>query len=192
MPSLGAPIRTARALTAALMASMLLAVGCGPSKKTAEPVDPLMGRSIADLALKTVDGQDVRVRDMIGGKVAIVDYWATWCAPCLAAMPHLDDLNKRYKDRGFTVLGVMIDGNASRIGPNFIRKRNLSYPNLLDDDAAQSEKVIGTVTGIPLLLLVDRDGKVRQVFGGGEDPAEIERAVERAIAQTPTQGAPAA
>ncbi len=174
-PAAGIPL-------AALLVATFLAASCGPPRQGAQQSDPLKGRFIGDLALKSVDGRDVRLKDVIGGKVALVDYWATWCAPCLAAMPHLDELNKRFKDRGFTVLGVMIDANAARIGPDFIRKRNLSYPNLLDDDAVQSEKVIGTVTGIPMLLLVNREGKVLEVFGGGLDETEIDQAVERAVA----------
>src|SRR5207247_1009810 len=118
-------------------AAVALAVAaCGPATMGAGPAPaaagaPAAGRSGArapDFQLDALDGSTVRLGDHLGREVVLLDFWATFCEPCLAAMPHLDALYRRQKARGFLVLGVSIDGpetlaqvraTASRLGVTF-------------------------------------------------------------------------
>ena len=102
----------------------LAVVGCSPPGPSAPELQK--GQQLADATLTSLDGGSVQFHQLTSGKVALVDVWATWCAPCIASMPHLQALHNRFKDDGFTVVGVMIDTNATKIGPDFMKKKRLS------------------------------------------------------------------
>ncbi len=167
-------------LALAVLASLLAVAGCR-SQRGAEcaPKDLVKrGDVVGELTVTALDGAATPMRALIGGKVALIDVWATWCQPCKLAMPHLQALHNRYKDQGFTVVGVMTDANATRIGAKYMHDNPVTYPVVLDDDGASFDCAWGTVTGIPLLLLVDRDGKVLEVFQGTGDIGTLQRRVE--------------
>jgi len=101
--------------------------------------------------------------------VVMVNFWATWCGPCRQEMPHLNRLYGKYRDAGFTLLGVNIDedqgkaiGLASRLG--------LGFPVLLDTDKRVSR--LYDLSTMPSTVLIDRDGRVRFVHLGYRDGDE--------------------
>ncbi|MBP7146768.1 MAG: TlpA family protein disulfide reductase [Acidobacteria bacterium] len=155
----------------ALGAALIAAGACrGAGGVCANPPELLeRGESAPDLLLHDARGQEVNLRELIDGKVAIVDVWATWCAPCLAAMPHLQAFHNKFRDRGFTVVGVMIDDNATRIGREYLAKRPVSYPILIDDGGARFSCAWGEVAFIPTMVVVGRDGKVLEVVRSAGD-----------------------
>jgi thiol-disulfide isomerase/thioredoxin len=92
------------------------------------------------------------------GKVVLVNYWATWCAPCRKEMPKLDAFYKRYHDRGLEIIGISMDfdrdlDKARRVA------RGVSYPMALAKSV--SDDGFGTPKAVPITWIVDRDGKVR-------------------------------
>ena len=97
------------------------------------------------------------------GQVVYVDFWASWCAPCLRSMPALRTLYGKYRERGFVVVGVnkdMAAGDAER----FLRRFPVSFPLVLDaDDAVAKAFVVKTM---PSGYLIDRSGVVRHVHRG--------------------------
>jgi len=121
-----------------------------------------------DFTLRSADGPNVRLQEQ-RGRVVMVNFWATWCGPCRQEMPHLNRLYGKYRDAGFTLLGVNIDddqakavGLASRLG--------LQFPVLLDTDKKVSR--LYDLSTMPSTVLIDRDGRVRHVHLGYRDGDE--------------------
>ncbi len=173
-------VSIARGTLALALSCALLAGGCGPVS-TGKTQAALSGQEIKDMTFTGLDGKPVQFRPLIAGKVALVDLWATWCGPCLAAVPDLQAIHNQFRDRGFTVVGVMIDQNATRIGPDFIREKlKVSYPVVMDDDGEAIGKQV-MIQGIPLLLLIDKDGKVIKSFRGLTNKEILTNAIESAL-----------
>jgi thiol-disulfide isomerase/thioredoxin len=158
---------------------LFLAAGCGGRRAADCPERELVKRGdvVSDMTVVGLDGKATPMKSLIGGKVALIDVWATWCQPCKLAMPHLQALHNQYKDQGFVVVGVMTDANATKIGSGYMKSNPVSYPVVLDDDGASFDCAWGTVTGIPLMVLVDREGKVLEVFQGTGDIGVLQRRV---------------
>jgi cytochrome c biogenesis protein CcmG/thiol:disulfide interchange protein DsbE len=96
----------------------------------------------------------------------LVNFWASWCDPCRDESPALESFHRRYRDRGFSVLGIDTR-DLSGDGLAFVREFGLTYPHLRDADGAAAEDY-GT-TGVPESFLVDPDGKLRLVRRGPVD-----------------------
>ncbi|MBP1612349.1 MAG: TlpA family protein disulfide reductase [Acidobacteria bacterium] len=180
----------AASLALFLLVALSVATGCGSRRSADCPERELVkqGDVVSDMTVVGLDGRATPMKALIGGKVALIDVWATWCQPCKLAMPHLQALHNQFKDQGFVVVGVMTDANATKIGSGYMKDNPVSYPVVLDDDGASFDCAWGTVTGIPLMVLVDRDGKVLEVFQGTGDIGTL----QRRITQIFTASAPAA
>ena len=125
------------------------------------PAPPALGGPRApDFELRSLDGKNERLGDHFGKDVVLVDFWATYCQPCLVALPHLDELYRRYRDRGFVVLAVAIDEAAlgSRVRVEAAKLR-LSFPVLLDPETDVVARYNPRSTA-PYSVLVGRDGRI--------------------------------
>jgi peroxiredoxin len=147
-----------------IVASLLLA-GCvgtdpGPAKPVAKAPPSLGDARAPDFELRSLDGENVRLADHFGKNVVLVDFWATYCQPCLIALPHLDELYRKYKGRGFVVLAVAIDeaalGSRVRVEASKLR---LSFPVLLDPETEVVARYNPKSTA-PYSVLVGRDGRI--------------------------------
>lgn len=183
-------VARAASLALLVLAALSVVTGCGSKRGADCPERELVkqGDVVSDMTVVGLDGKATPIKTLIDGKVALVDVWATWCQPCKLAMPHLQALHNQFKDQGFVVVGVMTDANATKIGSGYMQDNPVSYPVVLDDDGASFDCAWGTVTGIPLMVLVDRDGKVLEVFQGTGDIGTL----QRRITQLFTERAPAA
>ena len=142
-----------------------------------EWMPPVLPRPAPAFSLKSVDGAQTTLASL-KGKVVLVDFWATWCPPCVAAMPQLSKLHSRLASKGFSVVGISTDeGGVKKVKP-FLAKRKLSYPIVLD--TANVWKAYG-VKGLPSMFLIGRDGQIVQQWAGKVDHKEVERAVEAAL-----------
>jgi peroxiredoxin len=113
-----------------------------------------------DFELPTLDGGNVRLSDHLGKEVILIDFWATFCDPCLAAMPHLDALYKKHKAQGFVVFGVSIDGPDSIAQVKTeVSKLGVSFPILLDQET-HVVALYNPKTSAPYSVLIGRDGHV--------------------------------
>lgn len=116
--------------------------------------------------LPDLSGRPVSLKDF-RGKVALVNFWATWCIPCQWEMPEMDKLYGTFKNRGFVVLAVSLDQGSPKVVEDFVKERRLTYPVLLDPKA-EVARLYGLL-GVPGTYLIGSDGMLRYaVFGPKE------------------------
>jgi peroxiredoxin/YHS domain-containing protein len=134
---------------------------------------PVLPRPAPSFSLRSLSGEKVNLTD-VKGKVVLIDYWATWCGPCVATMPEMQRLHEKYSAKGLTILGVSVDEEGEKKVKPFIARRKFTYPILLDDQStwkAYNAKVI------PALFLVDKEGRIVRQWVGKPDKKEVEQAV---------------
>ena len=185
MTAAGALRGTARAGAAVLLAALLtLSPGCGGKKSAASMPsnvsDVLSVTSRGDLApdftWKAADGSELSFEGT-RGRVTLVNFWATWCAPCKKELPDLIELHKAYGDRGFAVVGVATDRtpNAADLVGEFVRKYAIPYQVLISTQ--EMEDSFGNVRMMPTSFLVNRDGKIVQTLVGIRTKAQFEELI---------------
>lgn len=166
-------------MTGALAGIWYLSQQSGTSDWSAPPASEL--KQAPDFTLNDLDGQPVSLSSY-AGKVVILDFWATWCAPCRYEVPHLVELQQRYGERGLQVLGVTLDGTQTSgdVIP-FREKYSMNYPTLW---AETSVLEVYDVISIPITLLITRDGKVYRRFTGfgGNTADKMTRTVQDLLA----------
>jgi cytochrome c biogenesis protein CcmG/thiol:disulfide interchange protein DsbE len=109
-------------------------------------------------AMSLTTGDSVSFREAYKGSVTLVNIWATWCVPCRAEMPAMEQLYSKLKDRGFRIAAVSIDeGNVDDVRA-FARDLGLTF-DILHDKSGEIEKIYQT-TGVPESFLVDREGTI--------------------------------
>ena len=108
------------------------------------------------------------------GKVVLVDFWATWCGPCIRELPHVKKLHEQFKDRGFEIVGISLDKDQDAL-QEFLARNQLPWTTLAGDETQELATKYG-VRGIPTMMLLDRAGKVVAVsHSSGQLVPEIER-----------------
>lgn len=121
-----------------------------------------VSRPSSDFQLEGLAGQKIRLSEL-KGKVVLLDFWATWCAPCVQEMPHLVALYEKYKERGFEILAISVDGRGDRykVAP-FAEAHKMTFPVLFDEGVS----TLYQVKGYPTVIFIDRQGNVRYVSTG--------------------------
>lgn len=157
MPS--KPLPALRALALALTLT-LGAAASGPAQ-----AQQATGNLAPDFSLRDIDNNPVSLSDY-KGKVVLMNFWATWCTPCMAEMPHLQAMYDGLKDQGFVVLSVSTDDarDASKVKP-LVRAKRLTFPVVLDKDTAVVSQYNPAKT-LPYTVLIDREGRVAKVHQG--------------------------
>lgn len=137
---------------------LIFALIAGPS--------PAYAQNAIDFALKDLAGDTVRLQDFIGKDVILINFWATWCVPCVKELPHFDEFHKNYEERGLTVLTITVDGpeTVAKVKP-FMERYGYTFPVLLDTEsrviALYNPRVI-----LPYTVLIDRQGRIRHAHQG--------------------------
>ena len=107
--------------------------------------------------LNTLDGRKVSLKDF-KGKVVFLNFWATWCPPCIVEMPSMEALHKKFKDKGLVVMAVNSEENMNKVG-KFIKKKNYTFLVLLDEDGSVANDSYRAI-GFPTTYLIDKLGNV--------------------------------
>ena len=134
------------------------------------------GKPAPDFRLKTFDGRAVSLDDY-RGQVVLLDFWATYCSPCVAALPELQALHAKHGSRGFSVVGVTVDDRAALVQKATSRAK-VTYPIL---QATPEVWNAYKVNALPALILVGRDGRILKRYGGEADKQAMLAEIERAI-----------
>lgn len=132
----------------------------------------------ADFTLTSLDGHAVHLADL-RGRIVLVNFWATWCAPCRIETPWLVDLDQRYRSRGLTIIGVSMDDSRDAV-PRFAKEYHVEYPILMGTPAVAD--AYGGVRFLPQTFLLGRDGTIISRTFGIRDKATLEDDVRRALA----------
>ncbi len=164
-----------------LIAALLLAVACCPCTALLPIVPQPAGRTglpegtAPDFTLDRLGGGTVTLSDL-RGHVVVLDFWATWCTPCIESMPYLQSLNDRYSEQGVVVLAINQEESRSTVD-RFINGRGYTFTVLLDTDGAVARDY--GVWGIPYTVVVDQSGMPHTVWAGPEGAeAEVLRLLE--------------
>ncbi len=114
-----------------------------------------------DFSLKNLDGETVTLSEL-RGNVVVIDFWATWCRPCLKSFPKLHAVVDRHQDRGVVLLLVSLDRTAKR-SRDYLIENGYPTENVLWESLAASRAVkdLFGVVGIPRTLIIDRDGYIK-------------------------------
>jgi thiol-disulfide isomerase/thioredoxin len=120
------------------------------------------------------------------GRVVLVDFWATWCEPCVELFPHTVELHRRLADRGLVVISMSLDDpDNEQAVQKFLIEQGATFENYLSQYGTGSESSEAfDLTGVPHLKLYDREGRLHKTFpapGQSIDPSEIDRAVEELL-----------
>ena len=126
--------------------------------------------------LKDINGKDV-VLSAYKGKVILLDFWATWCAPCKIEIPGFIELYNKYRSRGFVVLGVSMDDSTSGVKP-FVQKLKMNYPVLIGTGRDDVEQAFGPLPGLPTSFIIARDGKICGQHTGFAPKEQFEREIK--------------
>src|ERR1700681_1817449 len=146
--------------------------------------DKSIGTPAPEVHFKDLDGKDISLDDY-KGKVVLVNFWATWCDPCREEIPWLIDMQQKYANKGFTVLGIAMDEEGKSVVATYVSKEHfdvnsqkltMNYPIVIgNDDIAEK---FGGLLGYPTSVLISRDGKQVKRITGIISEAEMSHAIE--------------
>jgi len=170
--------------TGAVLA-LLVASGCLQRAALPPAAGPVNGLPAGPLSLKVArygGGEPFELASE-RGNVVLLDVWATWCEPCVEALPVYAHLNDKYRARGLRVYALNVDEDESDL-PAFLKAHGVQLPVLRDANAAISERLL-KVRVMPTSFLVDRDGVVRHVHEGFSETflPRYERELEALLAE---------
>jgi peroxiredoxin len=141
--------------------------------------DLTVGKKFPDFEEKDLDGNPLSIAKY-KGKVVLVDFWATWCGPCVAELPNVLKAYQKHHTNGFHIIGISLDQDKSRL-TNFIENKGMKWPQYFDGKG-WGNKLAGKygVNSIPATYLLDREGKIIAKNLRGE-------ALEEAVAKSLTE-----
>ena len=184
-------LRASRFVPALLGTCWLALLGSGSLAAGTLPAGPRFER-LPQFSIVTLDGRKVTTADL-QGKVVLVDFWATWCAPCLKATPVLKSLAQSFAgDPGFMILGISVDSDADSLR-KFLEKEQVRWPQYWDEEKSLTFNTF-KVSNFPTYLVVGPDGRVvYQTEGWSEETMQrLQENVRRAVQEAkPKRSEPA-
>jgi peroxiredoxin len=175
-----APVTKYLAVSLALAASTLALGGCGGA--TGSGGGAKTGNA-TDFTLTDVEGKSVSLSQYLGKNVVVIDFWATWCKPCVAELGELEKLYEEKKDRGLVVLAISLDGpeTEAQVAP-FVKNKGLTFPVMVDSETRVASLYNPRRTA-PFTILIDKNGKIvkqSETFNPG-DEKKLAEDVEAAL-----------
>lgn len=163
-------------LAAGLLSGARITAGVLPA---VSPSVSLVNRKAPEFARRDLSGKKLNLRSY-RGKVVLLNFWATWCAPCQLEMPAFSRWQQEYGPQGLQILGISMDDDAPPVR-KLVTGLKLDYPVAMGD--ARLGERYGGVLGLPLTYLIGRDGVVRAQFQGETDLSTIEKQLRLILVQ---------
>lgn len=169
---------------------VILVTGSASAVTEAEPrllLKPVTRPFAADdFGLKTLNGKRVRMSGL-RGKAVLLNFWATWCPPCIQEMPSMETLYQRYRSRGLAVLAVSLDRTSPAEVKTFVDKLGLHFMVLLDPDGLTS--ALYSVSGVPYSFLINSEGRIMYKAAGAIDweSPDVRATVETLLPETKSE-----
>jgi peroxiredoxin len=165
----GTFVRTV-AVSLGLAAAALVVTACTPSGSTSPGLaapkagseQATEGQPAPAFTLEDVGGNPISLADS-GGRLRLIDFWATWCAPCREEVPMLKDLQETYRDRGLEIVAIADSTDGAAAVRDFVAREKINYTTLLGTDQVAQDYV---VLGLPTAYLVDGEGTIVAAFPG--------------------------
>jgi peroxiredoxin len=152
-----------------------------PAQVQAKP-DQVQGQADTNLApdftLTSINGDQVSLSNF-KGKVLIIDFWATWCPPCVKGVPEFSELYRTYKDKGFEIVGISVDREGPTVVKNFIEKNKVPYTVVMANMAVVDAYQV--YTGIPTTFIVDREGRIADKVIGYQPKSYFEDQLKKLL-----------
>lgn len=143
-------------------------------------IPAIRGKPAPDFELPDLEGKPVR-RENFAGKVLLVNFWATWCAPCEIEIPWFIDFEKKYQSQGLEILGISLDEEGPDVVRKYVAKRKITYPIVMGDE--KTADVFGGILGLPTTFVVDREGNFYSMHRGLVSRETMERELQALLAQ---------
>lgn len=143
-------------------------------------ISELQAQNLKNFNLKDTQNTTQTFEKLKGEKLTVIDFWATWCKPCLKAIPELNTIFNQYKDKGVSFIGINCDGprSVAKVGP-MSKSLQIEYPVLLDIDSTVKTQL--NLSAFPTLIIVDSKGKIVWIHEGftSGDEKEIIAQIEK-------------
>jgi peroxiredoxin len=163
----------------ALLVAFLAASVAVATAQSAPPAQNLLNKPAPDFTRQDLHGHALHLAGF-RGKVVLLNFWATWCAPCQVEMPIFSAWQRQYGPQGFAIIGISMDDDAAA-ARQLVQRLKLDYPVAMGD--ARLGLRYGGVLGLPLSFLIDRNGVVRARFQGEKDVNVMESQVRALLAE---------
>ncbi len=165
----------------ALLLLLMAALSAGGNSLDARGTTskPTIYRSAPNFSRMDLNHKQLNLADY-RGKVVLLNFWATWCAPCLVEMPRFVAWQQEYGGRGLQVIGISMDDDAQPVRTAY-RKYNLNYPVVMGDE--KIGEMYGGIFGLPVTFLIDSKGKIRFQYQGAADLSNIQNQIKTLLPQ---------
>ncbi|MGB8225714.1 MAG: TlpA disulfide reductase family protein [Sedimentisphaerales bacterium] len=139
-----------------------------------------MGKKAPDVAGKTLDGREWKLRQQTG-KVVLLDFWATWCGPCVASAPQMKQIYEKYKNcKDFVMVGISLDNQKKEL-VEFCKEQRLAWMQLFEEGGGWNNSIARAfeISGIPSCWIIDKEGNIAGMDIHSGSPEEVKRIIEK-------------